>query len=200
MKFQKHLTEASLSRTYEHMVKHATGVVTAFRYARDCGDGEVYTKKENLQRNKKLRAQLQSKRYGVTKMKGSAIENYGTPKAREVSEDIFFVADLKDRGNLEKNLRSLGEEYEQDSILFVPLGGESAELIGTNHCPDAYPGYNQRIKFPKRQFGKDGEFFTKVRGRPWLFEEVVREYNPPEGFFGRWGCYGVANTDWELLE
>jgi len=35
------LNEKSLSRVYSHMKDHDTGTLTAFRYAKDCGDGDV---------------------------------------------------------------------------------------------------------------------------------------------------------------
>ena len=33
-------------------------------------------------------------KYSVTKVKGAYIENYGTPKANEVGESVFFVIDI----------------------------------------------------------------------------------------------------------
>ena len=57
---------------------------------------------------------------------------YGTDKAKEVGEHTYFIVDSEDTGNLEKDLRSLGEEFDQDSILFIPKGGEKSTLFGTN--------------------------------------------------------------------
>ena len=100
--FKEYLQESSLSRLWKHSQEHDYGTITAFRYAPDCGEGTPYTKKENLQRNKSLLAKLRSKGYGVTSIKGSYIENYGKPTAREVGENSFFVADIQDKGKLKR--------------------------------------------------------------------------------------------------
>lgn len=197
---QHNLNEASLKRIWQHTQSHDTGTITAFRYARDCGSGEVYTKKENLQRNKSLLSKLQRLGYGVTSVKGSYIENYGTKNAREVGENVFFVVDLKNKGNLEKDLRKLGEEFDQDSILFIPKGGTSAKLIGTNHCEDGYPGYGKSVSLGQRHLGKSGEFFTRVSGRPFTFESVIKEHKEPKGYFGKLGLKAISEQHWSQIE
>ena len=178
--FEEQLNESSLSRVYQTMQEHDSGTITAFRYAKECGEGERYSKKENLQRNKSLKAKLQAKGYGITIVKGSYIENYNSPEAIEVGEQVFLVVDLRDKGKLEKDLREFGEEFEQDSVLFIPKGGAGGELIGTNNCPNGYPGYNKRVSLTKTIFGKNGEFFTRVNGRPFTLiestEHVTRVY------------------------
>ena len=138
----------------------------------------------------------------MTLIKGSYIENYKKPNAKEVVEEVFFVVDLDDKGNLEKDLRKLGEEFEQDSILFIPKGGEKSTLIGTNKCEDGYPGYGKKVHFNKRQIGGDGEFFSRVNGRPFVFKEAVGNGNAtrPEGGMGRWGCSAVANAHWSDID
>ncbi len=201
-RYKSKLKESSLSRIYQHMTEHDTGIITAYRYARDCGEGELYTKKEKQQRNRSLLAKLQNKRYDITSLKGYYVENYGTSKAREVGEYVFFVVDTEDNGKLEIDLRKWGEEFEQDSILFVPKGRDKGFLIGTNHCPDAHPGYNVVETLNNPIFGKSGEFFTRVKGRPFVFEEAItiEQKRLPEGFFGRWSCSVVANKHWSEVE
>lgn len=202
MKLKDILNESSLTRIYQHMSEHDTGVVTAFRYAPDCGKGKPYVRKENLQRNKLLLAKIFSKGYNVVALRGAYIENFGTKDAREVNENTFFVVDIKDAGNLLSDLKLLGEEFEQDSILFVPKGGLGAELHGTNHCPNSYPGYGNIIKYNTRQLGKDGEFFSRVKNRPFSFipESVMNEIFAPQGFFGRWGCSTAAKQTWQEMQ
>ncbi len=192
------LKESSLSRLYQKMLDHDVGIITAYRDSRDCGNGEKYTKKENQARNKSLLAKLQSKRYGITSLKGSYIENYDSPEAKEVGEHVFFVEDIDDEGNLKKDLMKLGEKFDQDSILFIK--DNVGSLIGTNHCPNGYPGYGKIIVLKKHLFGKKGEFFSRVNGRPFVFSEsATTEHNLPQGYFGRWGCSVVAKKDWEEL-
>ena len=197
----KILKESSLSRIYQHMLEHDTGFITAYRGSSDCGTGVPYTKKDNQKRNKSLLAKIQSKRYNVTSVKGTYIENYGSPEAQEVGEHVFFVVDSNDTGKLKGDLKKWGEEFEQDSILFIDQGAQSGSLIGTNHCENGYPGYGKIVKLKNPVFGESGEFFTRVNGRPFVFKESVGTVHPlPEGYFGRMGCKAVANQPWEELE
>ena len=170
--FKEYITESSLSRLWKHSQEHDYGTITAFRYAPECGEGTPYTKKENLQRNKSLLAKLRSKGYGVTSIKGSYIENYGKATAREVGENSFFVADMQDKGRLKKDLLALGEEFDQDSIIFGDKG-KSGALFGTNKCPEGYPGYGKKLVQGGAIFGKEGEFMSRVNGRPFVFSESV---------------------------
>ena len=169
--FSSYLNESSLSRIWKQTKEHDSGTISAFRSAKDCNQGEPYSKKENLQRNAKLKAKLLNLGYGVTKIKGTYIENYGSDNEKEVKEDSFIVVDLKDTGKLEKDLRKLGEEFEQDSITFQKKDGDYY-LIGTNNCPDGYPGKGKKIKLGKPMYGKSGEFHSKINGRPFVFESV----------------------------
>ena len=188
------LTESSLSRLYRHMLEHDSGTITAYR--------KKYTYAQNEERNYLLLAKLNHKRYLTTSVKGSYIENYGSKNAVEVGEHVYFVLDSQDTGNLEKDLRELGEDFCQDSILFIPKGGTTGILWGTSNpeCKsDApYPPYGQKEVLPNAIWGKEAQFMTKIRGRPFLFKESVEngdivEYKLPEGFFGRYGCYAVAS-------
>jgi hypothetical protein len=171
MSFKQYITESSLSRIWKQTKEHDSGTISAFRSAKDCNEGEPYTKKENLQRSAKLKAKLLSLGYGVTKIQGTYIENYGSNDEREVKEESFIVVDLKDTGHLERDLRILGEEFEQDSITYQEKDGDYY-LIGTNRCPNGYPGYGKKIKLGKPIYGKSGEFHSKIRGRPFVFESI----------------------------
>ena len=171
------LNESSLSRLWAKTQQHDFGTITAFRYGRDCGNGERFTTAENLQRNSSLLNKLRSKGYSVTSIKGSYIENYGTSDAKEVSENSFFVVDMQDSGVLRQDLTALGEMFEQDSIIF----GEKASkgvLIGTSHCPNSYPVYGVSDVQGGAIFGASGEFMSRVNGRPFIFNEgaTIMEY------------------------
>ena len=152
------------------------GTISAWRGTRDCGKGEKYTRKEKEDRNAKLKAQLLKKGYGVTAIIGIYTENYGTEDAISYKEDSFIVVDLKDTKNLKKDLIKLGTQYEQDSITYSKPNGEYY-LISTNKCPNGYPGRGKigvEIKLGKPFFGKDGEFHSKVNGRPFIFKECIQ--------------------------
>lgn len=164
------LIESGLSRIHKAIKKHDYGIITAYRYAPECGTGEPYTYDQNQKRNSHLLAKLRARGYGVTAIKGSYIENYGSTNAREVGENSFFVVDIQDSGSLRDDLLKLGEEFEQDSIIFGSAG-ETGSLIGTNNCPTGYPGYHNEVPQGGAVFGKTGEFMSRVKGRPFVFSE-----------------------------
>lgn len=181
------------------MQEHDSGTITAFRIKRDCGEGEIYTKKENMARNKSLLAKLMTKSYGVTKVNGYYIETYNTPDAIEVGENVFLVMDLHDNGNLRSDLLRLGEEFEQDSILFVPKGGKQGTLIGTNKCPSGYPGYHKTVSYKKFIFGETGEFHTRVNGRPFVLKESLEVVYPPQNTMGKYAMSTMSRRPWTML-
>jgi len=184
----QHIHESGLSRIYRAIQKHDFGIITASRYARECGAGERYTSRENRQRNASLFLKLRALGYGVTAIRGKYIENHGTEYEHEVGEDSFVVVDLQNRGDLRENLLKLGEEFEQDSILYGEAGGPGV-LIGTNHCPSGPEklGYHQEKLEGGTVFGKSGEFMNRVRGRPFVFGESLQ-----------FTTYGVAKFPTEL--
>lgn len=186
MKIKEVITESGLSRVYKHTRDHDYGTITAFRYAPECGTGEPYTRAQNLQRNASLLAKLRAAGYSVTSIAGSYIENYGSDNEREVSENSFLVVDVQDRGTLKRDLIRLGEEFEQDSIIFGEAGGVGT-LIGTNHCPGGYPGYGKEVPQGGAIFGRSGEFMSRVSGRPFVFAESLELQE-----------YGVARFPTEL--
>lgn len=165
------LNESSLSRVWNHVTKHDSGTISAFRYAKDCGNGEVFSKKENMNRNAILRAKLLNDGYGVTPIKGVHIENYNSDNEIEVAEHSFLVVDLKDVGNLKKDLIKFGSKFEQDSITYSKMNGDYY-VIGTNNCSKSYPGFKKEIKLGKSLFGKKGTFHSKINGRPFVFENL----------------------------
>ena len=199
MKFNEYLNESSLSRLRKHMIEHNTGTITAFRSAEDCGMGEKVTKNQNRARNKILLAGIRKNGYFVTKAKGSFIENYGSANEIEVGEEVYFANDLNDKGNLKNKLMELGEKFNQDSILFIPKGGEKGMLIGTNHCPDGYPGYHKVVKLMNPVFGKKGEFMTKMHNRPFVLKQITEEVAPPSTNMGRWGVSILADSNWREI-
>jgi len=67
----------------------------------------------------------------------------------------------------------LAQKFCQDSVLLVPQGGEGAYLKGTN---DSYPGLGKSEKVGSFTGGKEGEFMTRVKGRPVVFKEELETY------------------------
>lgn len=168
----KDLQESSLSRVYHSTLHHDYGIISANRYGPDCGKGEPYTYRQNVQRTKSLLHKLRLARYSVTSIRGSYIENYGSDEEHEVGENSFLVVDIQNIGTLRETLLRLGEEFEQDGVIIGSASGP-AILVGTNHCPLAYPGYMVEISLGDAIFGKTGEFMSRVNGRPFVFAESV---------------------------
>lgn len=194
------INETSLSRIWSQMLKFDVGTITAFRHASECNEGTEYTKAQNRTRNKVLLASLQRKGYGITSALGSYKENYKSENEVTKKEEIFIVVDNNDTGRLKKDLFKLGEQFEQDSILYVPKGGSSGYLIGTNNCPNGYPGYRNTVKLKSPLFGQDGEFYTRVNGRPFTLLSVDEQSVPDtKGFFGKWSQAAVADYGWRKL-
>ena len=199
-RYKDFLTESSLSRIWKHNEEHDAGALTAFRKGPDCGTDKPYSKKENAQRNKSLLAKLKTKGYGVTKLHGSYPEGGKTTK--EIS---YFVVDLSDSGKLEKDLRKLGQEFEQDSILFIPKGAikgdAKAHLIGTNRCDNNWLGFGKKEVFNKGRMGYDSPIYTsKVNGRPFVFESVGETVESPQTGFGTWAMHLIAERDWQEID
>ena len=201
MKFKNYLNEGGLSRVWKHNELHDCGALTAFRKAGECGDGDIYTKKENMARNKSLLSKLKIKGYGVTSLKGVYPEGGNTAK-----EESFFVVDINDTGSLFSDLKKLGEEFEQDSILLIPKGsikGENkAYLVGTNHCENNWLKYGKTEVFRKGKLGYSSPIYTSmVNGRPFLFEEYNKVIQNPGSGMGWWSLSITSKKDWkELIE
>lgn len=192
------IQESSLSRVWKHNLEHDCGAITAFRKYSDCdgNDGYEYSKKENLQRNKSLTAKLLSLGYGITKLHGVY------PEGGEVGKEVsYFVVDLKNKGSLERDLRKLGEEFNQDSILFIPKGAinnkAKAYLIGTNHCENNWLGYGKKEIFEKGKLGFNSPIYTSfVNGRPFMFESAGKEIKRPGSGMGIWAMERIAEKYW----
>lgn len=165
MDFKSFLSESSLSRLWRKYQESDSGTISACRGNLD--------KKENSQRTLSLKTDLIKLGYSVTAINGVYIENYGSPDAREVHEKSFIVFDYKNTGNLKSDLVKLGRKYDQDSVTFNSVKDGAYYLIGTNRT--GYPGYGKEVKLGKPMFGQNGEFFSSVKGRPFVFEELIKE-------------------------
>ena len=149
----KQFHESGLSRIWSMVQQHQAGAISGFRGEND--------KSKNLSNNRDIKVYLLSKGYSVTSVAGNYIENFGSDNQKEVGEPSFFVVDIKDSGNLEKDLRKLGQKFDQDSVLIVPKGGKGAYLVGTSKRSDAYPSFGQKEVVGSSKFGKvAGQFLS----------------------------------------
>jgi len=174
MSITNNITESSLSRIWKQTKEHESGTISAFRSARNCNQGPEFSKSENKKNSKILKAKLLKAGFGVTKIDGTYIENYKSGNEIEVKEESYLVINLKDDKNFKQKLIDFGSEFEQDSITYQNKDGDYY-LISTNECEEGYPGFGKigvEVKLGKPIFGKDGEFHSKVNGRPFVFEGV----------------------------
>lgn len=202
------LQEKGLNRIYQSILQHDCGTITAFR--------NNYSLTDNKRRNVSLLARLHDKGFSVTAIDGGYIENYGTEKQNKVSESSFFVVDIHDTGYLKKILTSLGYDFEQDSIMFIPKGGRVAYLIGTSPYK-AWPGLGKEEIFNNKVFGdrssatkkgsqpidgfykKTPEFFSQKGNKVFYFESYKKDFPTPSGVGGRMAVRRFAEKEWQLL-
>lgn len=97
-------------------------------------------KTKNREWNRKLRAALLRKGYGVTNVHGLYRED-GWDAASD--EESIFTVNLKGDPDFVKVIKTLGEAFNQDSVLIKEKGSDEAYLYGTNTAP--YPGYGQTV-------------------------------------------------------
>ena len=181
------LNESGLSRVHQHISAHDTAVITAFRNDPSSDEGcynaappaeqEESPLKANKARNKNLKAVLLKMGYGVTRVDGSYIENFDdVDNRKEVSEESFFVVNLKDDPDFNNNINKLGQMFCQDSVLLIPQGGgddgSPAFLLGTN---ESWPGLGEKEPVGRFEGGKEAEFMSRVKGRPFVFKEVHKQ-------------------------
>lgn len=189
------INESPFSGVWKHNLEHDCGAITAFRKYSDCdgSEGVRLSKADNLERNKLLTAKLLSMGYDITSLHGRHPE--GGPSMTVIG---YFVVDAQDKGGLSKDLMALGEEFMQDSILFVPRGainntGEQAFLMSTNHCDNNWLDYGEKSVFNQGELGFDSPVYTcYVDGRPFLFEEAGERVSYPGTGMGIWAMQELA--------
>lgn len=174
------ISESSLSRIYNKVKSTNVGIISAHR-----GGGEK-TPAENDENSQILRASLINAGFDVTKVIGTYVEQYGSDNAVEVREVSFIVAENdKTEGKLVDFLIKEGTRFNQDSVLIKPKD-KSGYLYGISKHPDAFPPYKQIVNVGFPVFGKEGEFFTSVRRRPFTFESAEQAVAPNTNL-GRYG-------------
>tara|TARA_B100000287_G_scaffold63213_1_gene54943 strand:+ start:150 stop:794 length:645 start_codon:yes stop_codon:yes gene_type:complete len=177
------LNESGLSRVHQHISAHDTAVITAFRNDPSSDEGcynaappaeqEESPLKANKARNRNLKATLLKMGYGVTRVDGSYIENFDdVDNRKEVKEQSFFVVNLRDDPDFNNNINRLGQMFCQDSVLLIPQGGDGAFLLGTN---ESWPGLGEKEDVGRFVAGKEAEFMSRVKGRPFVFREVHKQ-------------------------
>jgi hypothetical protein len=171
--FASLLNESSVKRVYNHLIKHDCAIITSYRKSlTNCLDNddemEYVNIRTNKNRNRHLKSTLLYLGYGVTKVKGTYVENFAQQNSIEVNEESFFVVNMKNDPDFIYNMTKLGELFCQDSVMIIERGGDNNYLIGTNNSE--YPGYGNIEKLGEFKPDVEAEFMTRVGGRPFSFE------------------------------
>jgi len=196
LKDNKQKVESSgLSRLYNKMLSADCGIITACR-------GE-FTKRENQQRLKSLKAKLSSPSISITTVTGYFLENEGLENEKWVKETGYFVTyarpDNPNKVDLKNLLLDLGEEFEQESIFWIPKNGEVGYEIGTLNDEDARIPYHDKHPYPKKSFGKENNFMTKIGNRPFYFVEASKNSTVPS-VFAMQGITPLKKKHWREIE
>ena len=200
MKLKQYITESSLSRLWRYNENFECAAITAFRKARDCGEGNPYTKKEKEARNKSLAIKLKSKGYQVTQIKGKYPEGSG----KVIKETGFFVVNNVKNNSFFDDVKKIGEYFEQDSVLLIPKESiqnkAKAYLVGVNNCKNNQIKYGEKYYFNLSKMGYESPIYTSyVNGRPFIFEEIGEDIYTPGDGFGWWHLHLLAEKKWEDL-
>jgi hypothetical protein len=188
------INESSLSRVESHLNKHDCAIITSFRSkmincVKDEQSDDILNIFKNKGRNIPLKSALLYLGYGVTKVKGSYIENYLEDNAVEVKEDSFFVVNVNDDYGFIENIIELGVIFCQDSVLIMSQGGNNNYLVGTNYSD--YPGYQNIDVIGKFVPNKEGEFMTRVNRKPFVIETFKESQINTKKLIKEWGRHIV---------
>lgn len=182
--YNKSINESSMSRIWKHISNSDAAIITAFRGSNvncvhDTEKGKVFSKDENMDRNKQLGATLLKLKYSITSLDGIYIEGYGTDSAKKENENSFLVINRKNDKDFTNNIQKLGELYCQDSVLIIKDGGDNAYLLGTNH---SYPGLGKE-EFQGRFVPKgEGQFMSTKRNASFVFDKSPKPNPNKKGY------------------
>jgi hypothetical protein len=149
----------SLERVYQHTLGRNVGIISARRDER--------TAEENNRANTELLQDLKRLGYGYIHVRGRSVENLGTAQEVHVDEPSYLVIGKQgdDGGHLLKNLVTLGQKYNQDTILHKVHDQDHALL----HKLKEPGSINVGTWHPNRAT----EFMTMMKGkRSFAFESV----------------------------
>jgi hypothetical protein len=154
LEFKKYLNEVSLAKVWSHAtdVQTPIAIITTFR--------NEYPLEQNITRNKELASQIKQAGYGYFFVDGSFIENKGTPNEKRVKEDSVFIVGSKKSNNLKSLLKNWMLQYEQDAVLYKPIGTNKALSLNKDGSESVLGEFH-----PNRI----GSYMTKLKNRPGTF-------------------------------
>lgn len=174
------ITESSVSRTKFYLQNYECATISAFRPGANIGrkdEKELTNRKDVLKRNKQHSAELGKKltEFGYTHflVDGAWVKTDENDKPiindkgefSIGSEITYFVVNNNGdtREQFRNNLKKLGNEFDQDSVMFYPKGSNMAFWSGTTKR-------ESDLKFGQNQLLKNGRwepqmYRTSLRGK-----------------------------------
>ena len=189
MRKTNYIFESSINRIVHWVNNYEIALITAFRgrkenivhpdLVKEDGkeEGEPFTKSENKQRNRELSATLLRLGYGITKVDGVYVENFGLPNSRLSNEESFLVVNKNEDPDFFDNIFKLSEYYNQDCFCYKAKDDNIGYNIGTNGAD--YPGYGEEVRNGKFVVGVKNEFMTRLNNKGFAFtdEEGLEVFN-----------------------
>lgn len=175
------ICEASFNRLLHWIENYEIAMITAFRGRKenilhpnltkndDKLEGDRYNRRENKERNRELAATLLRLGYGITKISGVYVENFGMPNSRLSEEESFLVVNKNDDADFYKNIFKLSEYYNQDCFCYKAKGDDIGYNVGTNGAD--YPGYGEESRNGKFVAGVKNEFMSRLKNNGFAFTD-----------------------------
>ena len=176
------ICESSINRVTHWIENHEIALITAFHGKKENVEDENavkddgksveyrYTHKENHERNRELGAALLGLGYGITKVGGVDIENFGMDNSSLSNEESILVVNKDDKDGFFDNIFKLSELYNQDCFCYKAKGDDTGYNIGTN--ASAYPGYGNRVRNDKFTVGVKNMFMTRLGNKGFAFTDA----------------------------
>lgn len=176
------ICESSINRIKHWIENHEIALITAFRGKKENVENEGavkddgkpvgyrYSHKENRERNRELGAALLGLGYGITKVDGVYIENFGTAGARLSNEESILVVNKDDSEGFFNDVFRLSELYNQDCFCYKAKGDDVGYNVGTNASD--YPGYGNRVRNGKFTVGVENMFMTRLGNKGFAFTDA----------------------------
>lgn len=224
------LSEASLKKTWEYNKQYDCANITAYRQYDGFFESETYsvhevdcehqklrddehpnhkelnllTKNDKKKRNASLLFKLKAYGYTMISIVGRYPEN-----GKTIKEKGFWVVNTKNDSNFFKNIQSLGEEFEQDTVLCIPKGTVDNEAKAylwsctDNVCNFVKPIHAKR-EFKTPHYGEEGLDFTSyIKGKPYYFGDDEGQVTEVSNYVGSYSNASVLKSlslkDWKDL-
>jgi hypothetical protein len=163
MKPARIIKESSLGRLLSHISGNpkikSWGIISAFRKSN--------SKRQNLELNKRLEADIRSLNLGIIKLEGHwkecqledvPYEKCPADKLVDTIEHSFFIPNIS-----KEDLKKVTSKYNQDASVFSETPGEASLLFKNGSVSS----------LGKMSVGKIGQGFSKIKGRTFTFEQKI---------------------------